>query len=386
MTTQTASATTQRLLDVLRPQQEPIRWFQQAQQLNWDDFAVRAIAFGLAPQVHHRLQQWQIAIPPKTMAKLAITHKAQAKRSAAIYDQLAQVLAACNEAGLSPICLKGVHLAACYYAQPALRPMNDIDLLFTVDELHRAEALLLDLGYGGKHKSAEAGARVTKHTSTFRRQASEGSSGTSNPYLSASLDRTVEPHSSLEESWFGLKADITPGIRDRVETAVLANHTCQVLNPNDLLHHICLHFCFHLIQGAPAFVQLTDISVIIQANKVDWQIFLQRVQAVNTFGYVLAALTLAHKLISAPLPEEVLAQLAQKTPRHLAKRIVQLDLAYILRRTQQKPLVTLSDRLRRGIKDRMEIARWAPTLRGKLKVWQTAVQFTRTDTAQMLRK
>ncbi|MCB9007402.1 MAG: nucleotidyltransferase family protein [Ardenticatenaceae bacterium] len=415
MTTQTATTTTQYLLDSLRPEQQPENWLQKAQQLNWDDFVVRAIAFGLAPQVYARLQAWQAAIPAKALAKLAITHKAQAKRSEAIYGQLAQVLAACNQANLQPIALKGIHLAACYYAEPALRPMNDIDLLFTPDELPQAEAVLLALGYGGKHKSAESGARVTKHTSTFRREGASKPSATPNPYLSASLDRTIEPHSSLEESWFGLKVDITPGIRERVDTAVLANHPCQVLNPTDLLHHICLHFSFHLIQGAPSFVQLTDLLVITQnptsgrflglsgsfikppgslfseewassVHKVDWGIFLQRVAEAKSAGYVLAALTLAQKLVGAPLPEHILPKLAEQTPASLRQHIAQMDLAYVLRRTQQRPLVTLADRLRRGVQDRVEIARWAPTFAGKWRVWQTAVQFSRTDTAQMLKK
>jgi hypothetical protein len=388
MTAQTATQTTQHLLDVLRPQQQPDNWLQSAQQLNWDDFVVRAIAFGLAPQIYVQLQAWGAKIPAKAMAKLAITHKAQAKRNEAIYEQLAQVLTACVQANLHPVALKGVHLAACFYAEPALRPMNDIDLLFTPEELPQAENVLLELGYRGKNKSAETGARVTKHTSTFRRDDAKNDSATPNPYLSAKLDRTVEPHSSLEESWFGLKADITPGIRERVDTAVLTPNTppCHVLNPIDLLHHICLHFSFHLIQGAPALVQLTDLLVITRANKMDWPIFLQRVGKANTHGYVLAALTLAQKLVDASVPKEVLLQLAEKTPNRLRQRIEQMDLAYVLRRTQQKPLVTLGDRLRRGVLDRIEIARWAPTLGEKWRVWQTAVQFSRTDTVQMLRK
>lgn len=389
MTTHSAIDTTQQLLDVLRPEQQPKAWLNCAQQLDWDDFAVRAIAFGLAPQLHAILNRWQLPLPAKLLAKLAITYKAQAKRSEGIYAQLGQVLAACAEAGLQPICLKGVHLAAAYYAEPALRPMNDIDLLFLPEELAQAEAVLLSLGYGGKHKSAETGARVTKHTSTFRRK-SEGENGrstsTSNPYLSANLDRTVEPHTSLEESWFGLKADITPGIRERTETAVFANHSCRVLSPEDLLHHICLHFCFHLIQGAPSFVQLTDLLIITQAGKFDWDIFLARVHTAKSSGYVLAALSLAQKLISAPVPEQILIQLATQTPQRQRQRISQIDLAYVLRRTQQKPLTTISRRLRRGVQDRLEIARWAPTFAGKLRVWQTAVQFTRTDTAQLLKK
>lgn len=385
--TQSATRTTQLLLNALHPNTQPEKWLEQTQTINWDDFAVRAIAFGLAPQVHHRLQQWNLPLPPKFKAKLAITHKAQAKRSEAIYEQLGQVLATCAEAALEPVCLKGVHLAACYYAEPALRPMNDIDVLFTAEELPQAEKMLADLGYRGKHKSAETGARVTKHTSTFRRgSGQENGRTTPNPYLSTTLDRTVEPHVSLEESWFGLKADITPGIRERTETAVLANHPTRVLNPEDLLHHVCLHFCFHLIQGAPAFVQLNDILTIVQSGKVDWPIFLQRVQTAATQGYVLAALTLGQKLIGVAVPDEVLQNLADATPPALRQRVATLDLAYVLRRTQQKPLVSLGQRLQRGFKDRAEIARWSPTLAGKLRVWQTAVQFTRTDTAKMLRK
>ncbi|MAT97322.1 MAG: hypothetical protein CL608_09290 [Anaerolineaceae bacterium] len=388
MTTSAATATTQHLLDVLRPQQELDKWQQQSPKLNWDDFVVRAIAFGLAPQVYAKLKLWNATIPPKAMAKLAVTHKMQAQRNEAIYAQLAQLLQAAAAANLQPVALKGVHLAACYYSEPAQRPMNDIDLLFTPEELPQAEVLLLELGYGGKHKSAETGARVTKHTSTFRREDTTKQNATPNPYLSASLDRTIEPHSSLEESWFGLKVDMTPGIRERVDTAVLTPNTapCHVLNPTDLLHHICLHFAFHLIQGAPSFVQLTDLLVITQANRVDWDTFLQRVTEAKSWGYVLAALTLAQQLVGAPLPATILPQLAEKTPNSLRQRIEQMDLAYVLHRTQQKPLITLADRLRRGIKDRIEIARWAPTWGEKWRVWQTAVQFTRTDTAQMLRK
>ena len=227
--TQSATRTTQHLLNALHPNTQPETWLEQTQTVNWDDFAVRAIAFGLAPQLHYRLQQWNAPLPPKFKAKLAITHKAQARRSEAIYVQLGQVLAACAEASLQPVCLKGVHLAAYYYAELALRPMNDIDLLFTPEELPKAENLLTKLDYGGKHKSAERGARVTKHTSTFRRESGQGNGRTTpNPYISTTLDRTVEPHVSLEESWFGLKADITPGfenvrIRPYSPTAPLAS-------------------------------------------------------------------------------------------------------------------------------------------------------------------
>lgn len=383
--TNPALSATQMILAALWPQQTPNQWEADfvAAQLNWEDVTVRAIVLGLAPQLHHRLTNWGLKPPPPAQAKLAVTHRATAQRNEAIYAQLSLILAACQTHNLHPIALKGVHLAACYYASPALRPMNDIDLLFTPGELPTAESLLAQLGYGGKFKSAEMGAGVNKHTSTFRRP--DGEQGaTPNPYLSTNSDRMVEPHASLEESWFGLKVNITPGIRERAETAVLAHHSCLVLGREDLLLHICLHFCFHLIQGAPALVQFTDLLAITQQGGVDWSLFVARCRDYRAASYALAALTLADKCLKAPIPFDTLQALAAATPARLRQRVEQLTLADILHRTQQKPLGTLAARLKRGLQDRAETARWAQDWNGRLAVWLTLLQPGKTDTGQLL--
>ena len=381
----TAVAITQAILDALNPQQTPDQWeaaFARAGG-DWDDLAVRAIVLGLAPQLHARLSRWPVEPPPGAAAKLVVTYRAQAQRAGAIYAQLDEVLAACQRRGLRPVALKGVHLAACYYPEPAQRPMNDIDLLFTPAELPQAEALLAELGYGGKRKPAEMGAGVTKHTSTYRRAG--GAAGrTTNPYLSAGRDRIIEPHTSLEESWFGLKVDITPGIRERVETAVLGQHACRVLNREDLLLHVSLHFCFHLIQGAPAMVQLTDLLAIVRADELDWEGFTARAQACQAAPYAYAGLKLAHDLLGAPVPAAALARLAKLTPPGLRRRIQALGLAGILRRTQQKPLTSIPQRIRRGFQDRAAAAAWAASWRGRIQVWRTLLRPARTDTGQML--
>jgi hypothetical protein len=381
-----ALVTSSLLLQALQPQQTGANWFEAAHQANiaWDDLAVRAIAFGLAPQLHHRLQQWDMTLPGHAAAKLLVTHRAQEKRYQAIHAQLGELLSACAARELHPIVLKGAHLAALVYATPALRPMNDIDILFPPGELTAAEALLSDLAYGGKHKSAEMGAGVSKHTSTFRRAGEQGA--TPNPYLSADSGRMVEPHSSLEESWFGLKVDITPGVRERAIPVTLAGQPAQVLAPDDLLLHICVHFCFHLIQGAPAMVQLTDVLAITQAGGIHWPTFCQQAITKRAAPYALASLSLGQKLLSAPVPAEVLTQLRQATPRPLRQRIDNLGLADVLKRTQQKPLTSLGQRIRRGWQDRAETARWAQDWRGRVAVWRTALAVSKTDTGQLLQK
>jgi hypothetical protein len=384
MPNNSAPTTTRLILGALHPEQTAENWHADCvqQQVNWEDLTIRAIVFGLAPQLHYRLDSWPIAIPPRTKAKLKVTYQAQAKRNEAIYEQLGEVLAACRTAQLKPIALKGIHLAAEYYPQPALRPMNDIDLLFKPEELPTAESLLSNLGYGGKHKSAELGPGVTKHTSTYRREGEAAQ--TPNPYLSPNAGRTVEPHLSLEESWFGLKVDITPGVWYRAKTAGLQGHPCLVLAPEDLLLHLCVHFIFHLIMGAPSMVQLADLLIVSQAGTVDWPTFTNRAQEQKAAPFALAALHLAAKLLKAPIPEKILTDLSQATSPPLRRYILNLDLDHILKRTQQKPLKTLMQRLQRGLKDRAETARWAETWPARWQVWRTMLAVGRTDTGQML--
>jgi putative nucleotidyltransferase-like protein len=349
--------------------------------VNWDSLAVRAIVLGLAPALHARLTEWQMTTPPKVMAKLGVTRQMHAQRNTAIYAQLGEALTAFAERSLYPIALKGVHLAAAVYPDLALRPMNDIDLLFKPEELPTAEAVLETLGYGGKHKSAELGPGVTKHTSTFQRAGAQAA--TPNPYLSGGAERMIEPHGSLEESWFGLKVDITPGVRERAVKANLGGHSCQVLAQEDLLLHLCVHFSFHLIMGSPAMVQLLDLRYVT-TGEVDWDVFVRRALDRSAAPFGLAALTLAHHLLGAPVPERTLNILATASPEAHRRRVATMTLADVLQHTQQKPLQGLVQRLQRGVTDRAEAARWAGNWRGQWQVWRTALEVGRTDTARLM--
>lgn len=376
--------TTRLILSALRIDQTPDAWESDCArtQVDWDDLAVRAIVLGLGPQLHRRLVEWKSTVPPRAAAKFGATYQAHARRNAAIFAQFGEVLSACADRGLRPIALKGIHLAALVYPDPALRPMNDVDLLFTPEELAEAEAMLDALGYGGKHKSAELGPGITKHTSTFRRSTAQAA--TPNPYLSAEADRTVEPHTSLEESWFGLKIDITPGVRERAVAAELAGYACRVLAREDLLLHLCVHFCFHLIMGAPSMVQLGDLLAVTAIGGIDWPAFSKRAIDRCAAPYTLAALALARDLLGAPAPADALHTLSQATPDPLRQRIDRLGLIDVLHRTQQKPLITIPQRIRRGFADRAETARWAPDRRGQWAVWKTALRVGSTDTGRKL--
>ena len=352
----------------------------------WDAMVVTAIALGLAPLLHSHLQQLNLTPPPLALAKLAVTRQAHAKRNEVIAGQLAELLAAFAAQKIEVIVLKGALLAPTVYPESALRPMNDIDLLFQPEDLAHVGPVLERLGYRGKHKTAGQGPGVTKHLSTYRRDGSEGS--TPNPYLSAAADRTVEPHRSLEESWFGLTVDITPGVWERAIPLSLHGQPAYRLSTNDLLLHLAVHAAFHVIMGTAVFVQLYDLKQVVATwgHNIDWPQLLSLAETAQAQPFLYAGLYWTSRLYCTPIPLDVLTKLAQACPPDLAAYVQSLGPVQIFERSQQPPLVTLPQRLRRGLSDRRETARWAGSWSTRWKVWQTALAFYKTDTANLWRQ
>jgi hypothetical protein len=366
------------LLAALRADAVPERWFEQlaAARVDQDALAVAALALGLAPLLHYRIEQWGRALPdPKAHAKLAFARRVEEARHAALRLQLAEALAALPA---TPIVLKGAYLAEKVYPAPGLRPMNDIDLLFRPEDLPAVADALHVLGYGSKEKSADLGPGITKHVSTFKRKAAP--QATPNPYLSGGGDRMIEPHRSLEEAWFGLKCDLTPGMWERSVETEIAGGRARALSPEDNLLHQCVHLAFHLIMGSPSFVQLADLSVFIDQCGVGWGAFLDRARTLRASGYAYASLRLAALVLAAPVPSDVLRALAAASPRNVRAVAESLSLADVVRRTQKPPLRTLAQRLRRGLADRAETARWAHSLHEWTRVWWSLADVRRTDT------
>ncbi len=353
---------------------------------DWESLVVTAIALGLAPLFHYHLAHLDLTPPPLALAKLAVTRQAHAKRNEAIAGQLAELLAALAAQKIEVIVLKGALLSPTAYPEPALRPMNDIDLLFRPEDLAEVGPVMEGLGYHGKHKSADQGPGVAKHLSTYRREGGEGA--TPNPYLSAGGDRTVEPHGSLEEAWFGLKIDITPGVWERATPLTLYGQPAFRLSTNDLLLHLAVHAAFHLIMGAAVFVQLYDLKQVAATwgHEIDWPQLLIMARSCRAEPFLYAGLYWARQLYHAPIPPDALTVLAQECPPDLAAYVQSLGAVGIFERSQQPPLVTLRQRLRRGLSDRRETARWAGSWSGKWKVWQTALAFYKTDTANLWRQ
>jgi hypothetical protein len=347
-----------------------------------DELVVTALALGLAPLLHYRVvEQWGVALPEvRAQVKLNFARQAETARQLARRAQLRQALG-CLPA--VPVVLKGAYLAERIYPAPGLRPMNDMDRLFRPADLPAVEVALAELGYGRSDKSPEAGPGITKHISTFQR--ADAGAAMPNPYLARRGSLMIEPHRSLEESWFGLRCDVTPGMWERSQPVDLAGSAARVLKDEDALLHLAVHLTFHLIMGSPSFVQLVDLAVFTGRCPVDWDELISRARSLGAAGYVYAGLRLAVETLAAPVPAPALTALRAGAPPRVRAAAESLSLGDMVRRTQRPPLRTVPQRLRRGVADRVETARWAHSRREWARVWWTLADVGRTDTWRLLR-
>ncbi len=109
--------------------------------------------------------------PAGVRTALAASARREALAEPLRYLELKHVLAGLLKAGISPLVLKGGHLAYTHYPRPHLRPCNDLDLLIKPDDRQPAMRAIAALGYRpGRYVSGE----LVTHQFHRQRETSSG--------------------------------------------------------------------------------------------------------------------------------------------------------------------------------------------------------------------
>jgi hypothetical protein len=107
-----------------------------------DHAALPMVLFGLG-----KGDLWQ-ALPAERRARLAQEEGRYKAAAAVLWPEFESILDRWTGEGLTPCLLKGAHAALAFYPAPHLRPMSDIDALFTdLSEAERAFEMLMAMGY-----------------------------------------------------------------------------------------------------------------------------------------------------------------------------------------------------------------------------------------------
>ncbi len=255
-----------------------------------------------------------IKVPDSVVQQLQEQRQKRSALNSVFLRQAHEALLAFEDAGLSPIVLKGVALAETLYRDISLRAFCDLDVLFGREEIALAEDVLARLGYD---------AEATPH----------GRSWYFENYYQLPRHSRKPSRFCIELHWdfgrrpnpFRLNID---AMRHRAVPVVLAGVPCRRLDPQDELLHLCIHLAWG--NGFDGHLRgIVDIAESLH-GPIDWDVFEQRVTEANAAQVVAPALQLAKWLLDAPVDKNLLSRLLERRGGTLSRYVTDIGVARVL--------------------------------------------------------
>jgi hypothetical protein len=194
-------------------------------------------------------------------------------------------------AGVSMLVLKGPHVAAALYDDPAGRDYSDLDILVRPEHYFSAAGILLKSGF-------------KLFSVNRRRLASERADY--QLLLRSPRGMAVELHCALADRG-QFRSDVE-GFFSRSEGFSFGELKCRGLSTEDLLLHLCLHFGKrHFMTGEPK--HLHDIALLLKKKSIAWPAFLDRVKVAGCRIVTYYCLQAAVAQYRAVVPGEMMREL-----------------------------------------------------------------------------
>jgi hypothetical protein len=257
----------------------------------WPTFQLACRVHGVAPLLCAKLTAapW---LDETVKSWLSEQYHFNKLRLAKMHSELKEILAIFSQHQIPLIPLKGSLLSTAYYADAALRPMADLDLLIRPADFALASQLLAQLGYGQDVVH-------WKHTefskSDNRRVVSTESEHPDNP-------RKLEIHLHCRENFGGPVVDLTETMWQQAVPDRLLGEPAWLLKPEALWLHLLVHATYHMWQGKGRLIHLMDLA-LLTPELSDPLPLLNSVEA----RYTYPALVLLKKYFPASLDDSLLA-------------------------------------------------------------------------------
>ncbi|MEX0685338.1 MAG: nucleotidyltransferase family protein [Balneolales bacterium] len=217
-----------------------------------------------------------------------------ARNNLRFFSELNKYLTHLEKDNISVILLKGAWLAQGIYSSIGLREMNDMDLLFRLEDLPAAWSILSNMGYRPE-RPVHIDYEITK-----------------SHHLPPVLKKGVavfELHWNITGPgrYYSIPQD---GLHDRADDHTIGGQTIKALSPEDQLLHLCLHTSYqHLFSfGLRPYCDI-DATITHYSNSLDWDQFTDRAAEYGWSKGTWLALAMARDLLGAEVPEEVLDEL-----------------------------------------------------------------------------
>jgi hypothetical protein len=232
-------------------------------------------------------------IPVDARNRLREAYRHFATMNTSLFFDALKVLKSLADNQLPVIALKGLSLAKNIYGDIALRPMSDMDLLVKEEDLVRTGRILLTLGYKQSFPSWESTLKIYHNLPPFMNKSGA----------------IIELHWNIVTPDSPIKVDLD-GLWERACLIKVDNVEVRAFSPEDLFLHLCIHACFHLQTGLD-LIPLCDMAGLIKtsADKIDWQIVIERATRWGGQKCVYLMLLLVRELLGVAPPDKIMSEI-----------------------------------------------------------------------------
>jgi len=265
-------------------------------EIDWQYLMQIAQQQGVMPLLFRSLDKvCRELVPNLVFQQLRQLLTANTCQSLLLTRELIKVFTLFDKHAIAAVPYKGPVLAATVYGNVSLRQYGDIDIVVQQEDIFPAQKLLLDNGYRLKDAMTEAEAAAflqSKHEHNLT-------------FLHTDNDVMLELHWRITPRFTSL---IEPKhFWQNLKPATLAGANFLNLSLEDWLPILCVHGSRHRWER---LTWLCDIAEIMRLRpNLNWDAVIARSQVLVCRRMLYLGILLAHYLLDAPLPEQVLRKM-----------------------------------------------------------------------------
>jgi len=218
-----------------------------------------------------------------------------------LMDVLEEVATKLKENSIQIVALKNAGIAKAIFKNNACSPMGDIDLLVRSKDFNKAHKIILeDIGFTFKFRSEFEEEDLEE---AFRGGGTEYYKMVAGYKVWLELQwrpiagRWIQPHNEPNGN----------ELMDNSKSVEGSN--VRILLPEDNLLQVALHTAKHSYVRAPGFRLHSDVDRVVRFQKIDWDLFVKKVQELQLKTAVYFSLFFAKELVQTPIPNFVFKEL-----------------------------------------------------------------------------
>jgi hypothetical protein len=277
--------------------------------IDWHRMLEITLRHKMLPFVGTHLRGDPARIPAGFQQRIMQLMLENAQRMLRIVGELVEVRRVLEAAGVASVPYKGPVLGAQVYGSAALRQAGDLDLLIHHRDQQRARDALVSLGYRPRHTLTQGG----------------------EAFMVASRYSTVYDHDSaaeIELHWAFTNKDIAlalslEDLEPNLVPVPVGGATFSGFGAEDLLIILCVHGSKHRWDRLEWLCGVAE--AVRRSPAINWPRLLDRATELGVRRMLLLGLLIAHDLLEAPVPSEVLLRArADATVVELARQVPSL--------------------------------------------------------------